>query len=333
MISIYCGNSTEPWNASNLDAGVGGSEQAVIYLSRQLGKVTVFNSTEEVYIDGQVTYKPYEGIGKASQETLIVWRTPEAILNLKEVESKKKILWLHDLLKESEVLPFIYFYDVVIVASKFHRNQYPNIPDNLIKVVPLGIDIPSIVAAEGGERDPWKLCYFSAYDRGARVLLEDWTKLKLQFPELTLVIGYGWQTLDKLAGDRQSYDFFHNYMENLFDQEGVTHLGRVSQKQVLEHMSTSQLLAYPSIWPETMCLVAAQAQACGAVPVTTPLAALNETVQYGWKGVTEPVWYDHMIEALTHPEDVQEIRAMMIPAIRDSLSWESIGKEWQKIIG
>lgn len=332
MISLYCGNSTEPWNASNLTQGIGGSEQAAIYLSRVLGKVQVFNSTEARFINGDVTYLPYEQIGEASQDTLIVWRSPENIIKLKDIKAKKKILWLHDLLKEPEVLPFIYFYDLVVVASNFHREQYPNIPDELIKVIPLGIDIPSIEAAASGKRDPWKICYFSAYDRGARVLLEDWTKLKLQFPELTLVIGYGWQTLEKLSGDRQAFDFFKGYMENLFDQEGITHLGRVSQAEVLEHMSTSQLLAYPSIWPETMCLVAAQAQACGAVPVTTPLAALNETVHFGYKKMTEPEWYQAMVEALNSPEDVEFIRSMMIPEIREAYSWEKIGTMWQEIL-
>jgi len=332
MITLYCHSSLETWSPESLKSGIGGSEQAVIYLTKALGKhqeVQVFNSVEKK----KDNYTPYFDISSVTEtDFLVVWRSPEHILDLKHIVRKKTVLWLHDLLKEIEILPYLYFYDTIVVGSLFHRNQYPNIPDNKIMIVPLGIDLSSINNVSNQERNPWKLCYFSAYDRGLRVLLEDWTKLKLQFPRLELVVGYGWETLDKLAKDRRAFDFFKGYMENLFDQVGVNHLGRVSQEEVLRHMTSSQLLAYPCIWPETSCLVAAQAQACGAVPVTTPLAALDETVQFGYKATTEPVWYEKVIEALTQPDDVEAIRLMMIPSTKKRLSWESIAETWQNSI-
>jgi glycosyltransferase involved in cell wall biosynthesis len=332
-IAIYCGEGGGSWNPESLKRGTGGSEQAVIYLARALkGTVRVFNGVKEPYVDGSVTYLNHSSAGSIQFDSLIVWRTPGMILSIPRMKARRKILWLHDLVDEVEVMPFIHHYDRIVVGSRFHRETYPNIPDEKFEVIPLGLDIPALERIGTPERDPWKICYFSAYDRGLRVLLEDWTRLKLTFPKLELVVGYGWETMDRLAVDRQAYGFFHDLIEHMFDQEGITHLGRVSQEQVLTHMARSQLLAYPSIWPETFCLAALQAQAMGAVPVTTPLAALSETVQYGWKKPNEPEWYQAMVDALSHPGDVEFIRSMMVPATRERYSWKSVAEKWRPIL-
>ena len=331
-VSIYCGESGEPWGPESLKGGVGGSEQAVIYLARQFEDVYVYNGIAKSQTDLNVQYLPCSSISEEETDALIVWRTPGQILKLSHVKAKKKILWLHDLVDEMELLPFIHHYDLVVLATKFHRSIYPNIPDHKFKIIPLGIDIESISKISLKKRNPWKICYFSAYDRGLRVLLEDWTKLKLTFPKLELVVGYGWETMDRLATDRKAYKFFHGYIESMFNQEGIKHLGRVGQERVLSEMACSQLLAYPSIWPETFCLVAVQAQAMGAVPVTTPLAALSETVNFGYKRITEPEWYEAMVEALAHSDDVEFIRSKMILETRNNYSWESIAKEWNSIL-
>lgn len=334
MITLYCGESIEHWNSDSLATGIGGSEQAVIYLTRALRtRMQVFNDTEKPKTDGDVTYIPFREIEKVEEtDDLIIWRRPQAILQLKHVRAKRRILWLHDLIPEIEILPFIHMYDSIVVASHFHKERYPNLPEGLVRIIPLGIDIPSIALDDGITRNPWKICYFSAYDRGLRVLLEDWTQLKLLFPQLELVIGYGWTTMEGLSKDQRELKFARQYLESMFTQEGITHLDRVGQPEVLRHMHESQLLVYPSIWPETFCLVAAQAQACGAVPVTTPLAALDETVRFGYKCMNEPVWMEKMIEALSHPEDVEFIRAEMMNEIRAMYSWDTVAEAWSKSI-
>jgi len=54
-IAYFCGKGYEPWGANTLDKGMGGSEEAVVYLSREMAKlgyhVTVYNECDEEYID------------------------------------------------------------------------------------------------------------------------------------------------------------------------------------------------------------------------------------------------------------------------------------------
>ena len=63
-ITIFCGPGFEPWSPKSIDGGIGGSEEAVIYLSRELAKlgwrVTVYADpgADSGEYDG-VKYEPY----------------------------------------------------------------------------------------------------------------------------------------------------------------------------------------------------------------------------------------------------------------------------------
>lgn len=54
-IVFFCGQSSEPWGPDTLSKGMGGSEEAIVYLSRELARlgwqVTVFNDREDEYVD------------------------------------------------------------------------------------------------------------------------------------------------------------------------------------------------------------------------------------------------------------------------------------------
>lgn len=342
MITIYCGKSLEPWGPESLKTGIGGSETAVIHLTNALAHnhhVRVFNDYPfEGFCFADMASHPntywssYQTIDvQKTTDTLIVWRRPEMILSLSHLKADRKILWLHDLVPELEVLPYIHFYQTIVVSSTFHRDQYPNIPGEKIVVIPLGIDAKAVELSTG-VRNPYKICSFSAYDRGIVVLLESWTKYKLMFPDLELVVGYGWHVLEKIAARRKDFIWFKDYMEHLFNQEGITHLGRVSQSEVLHHMKESQLWVYPSVWPETFCLTGIQAQASGAVPVTSTYAALKETVTYGFTGDNEKVWSERLIHALKNPQEIEAIREAMVPATLEKYDWGSIAEQWSTII-
>lgn len=101
-IVFYCGPGTEPWGPEYLDKGCGGSEEAIIYLSRELAKlgwqVTVFNDREEEYIDypgggglveGKkydylVYYKPWTMLNPYDEfDVFVAWRHPQNAINVK----------------------------------------------------------------------------------------------------------------------------------------------------------------------------------------------------------------------------------------------------------
>jgi hypothetical protein len=147
-IAIFCGPGFTDWGPSKLkDPGgafVGGSEEAVINMSRELvkqgWKVTVYADpgTDEGVIDG-VKWLPYYKFNQLDNfNIIIVWRQLGFFdTNFK---AKKAYLWLHDLPNKLEYneerLKKI---TKVIPLSKFHRDQIDTVPDEKIFISTNGI--------------------------------------------------------------------------------------------------------------------------------------------------------------------------------------------------
>jgi tetratricopeptide (TPR) repeat protein len=164
----FCGQGFEEWGPHTLDKGMGGSEEAVVYLSREMAKlgytVTVYGAVNEptfdvnskltegweakdrlnnsldnpLYSGGTaklVTYKPWRMFDTRDEfDTLIVWRAPHGIDQLK---ARVKILDMHDKLEAKDVYPFK---DVTYAfKSAYHRNLYPHLDDKQAAIIGNGI--------------------------------------------------------------------------------------------------------------------------------------------------------------------------------------------------
>ena len=133
--------------------------------------------------------------------------------------------------------------------------------------------------------------YFSAYYRGLECLLGLWDRIREAVPDATLDVYYGWESWTALQGE----DDFYQRMEEKFKEyadKGVTVHGRVSHKELASAMKEIQVWAYPTEFPEIHCITALKAQEAGCYPVTTNVAALNETVQSGKKIATRKIYSD-----------------------------------------
>lgn len=349
-ICIYCGPSWEEWSPKSQDKGIGGSEEAVIELARLLAKnheVTVFNKCgdDEGTYDG-IKYENYEYFDNTvSYNTIILWRNAEFLLKELKDAKGKKILWLHDTNPEYQILPFIHMIDKIVLASTYHRGLYPHIPSDKFAVQPLGIKTEYF--DEKVERNPYKIIYASSYDRGLKELLESWSEIKLAVPKAELHVFYGWDTIDKMiASGEDKFTQFKEEMEELMNQEGIYHHGRVGHKELAKEYLSSGVWAYPCWFPEVMCIAGMKAQISGAIPVITPTAALRTTVKWGYS-TREPrsemgdtPWGTQMkpelqeqfknlvIKALTEPFN----REQMIKDARNIYSVEAMAKAWEGIL-
>jgi glycosyltransferase involved in cell wall biosynthesis len=246
------------------------------------------------------------------------------------IKAKRKYLWLHDTIPETNILPFIYIYDKILVLSEFHRMLYPNIPDN-IQITRNAFDKIETKA----KRVPLRLFYSSNYDRGLKILLENWTQLKLTYPDITLHVAYGWRTLKKLAevnGTQEAYKTFKDYIDTMLDQEGITHLGRISKKELAKEYSEADIWAYPCVYPEVSCISAMEAQTYGAIPVVFASGALPETVKFGKVlgksgEVTEEEYVEALIDLLGNDKRKERIRKVM----KVDFSFKGLAEEWQKL--
>ncbi|KAF4318925.1 hypothetical protein BBO99_00007912 [Phytophthora kernoviae] len=142
VIAIYCheyGQAWwEPWGPSSLNSGLGGSEEAVVFLSRELQKlgywVEVYGdpspedlSTPDQADDDTVRWYPlytYD-IDDAGVDIFVAWRYHISLAMGKA--ARKKYLWMHDVPSEDakrspELLDHA---DGIFCVSEYQRSKFP----------------------------------------------------------------------------------------------------------------------------------------------------------------------------------------------------------------
>lgn len=148
-IVIFCGQGYEEWGPHTLDKGMGGSEEAVVYLAPELAKlgynVTVFGEAEMVQeptvpegVEGwhkPVVWKNWKELDTRDYFNIFIsWRAPQY---LEAIQAKVKIADIHDVLPETLVKEYpdvTYF-----VKTNYHRDLYPKVSDDKFRVIGNGI--------------------------------------------------------------------------------------------------------------------------------------------------------------------------------------------------
>lgn len=149
-VAIMCGQGYTPWSPRLLEnpekSFMGGSEEAVVYLSKELArlgwKVTVFGDpgVDEGEYDG-VSYVPYYKFNAHDEfNVLVAWRHPSFVDG--NYRAKKMYLWCHDLLNSLDFTPErVAKWEKIFVLSPFHRKNIPNVPDEKVIISANGITL------------------------------------------------------------------------------------------------------------------------------------------------------------------------------------------------
>lgn len=360
---IYCGASViEQWGPSSLEKGIGGSEEAVIRLSRELSKqgwgVHVYATPgKETGFDDSMPLSKKDNIFKITPvewhhywefnpndefDVVVAWRMPWFFDS--EIKARKKYLWMHDVMPKAEFTPErLENLDKVILLSKYHRSLFPNIPDNKVFLSSNGITAEDFEGVEA-ERDPKRIIWMSSHVRGLQLLYDMWPDIKKKVPEAKLDIYYGWESFVNVQKDNPERMLWKEEMERQEKLlEGVTDHGKISQSQIVQEIFKSGVWAYPCPFPEIFAITALKAQAGGAIPVCSNFAALDETVQYGIKIPMQAMDEDTpagkwnrddiekfkkaLIDMLKHPEKQEKTRPAMQKWARQQ-SWSNVAKSW-----
>ncbi len=351
-IVYFCGKGYEPWGANTLDKGMGGSEESVVYLSREMAKlgyeVTVYNECDEPYIDpveyvdgkaktenGRVVqgkavrYEPWRKFDpRDTFDTLIVWRSPDVAKELirQNVKANKLLVDVHDVLSEDYVtdLPNVTY----MVKSQFHRHLYDYLPDDKFRIIGNGIKTDQF---NPGKKTPHSVMYTSAYYRGLETLLKLWPRVREQVPDATLDVAYGWQSWLELEGENDFYHRVSKLLEDLKDQ-GVTHHDRLSHVDLAKLMDKTQVWAYPTEFTEIHCITALKAQQARCYPVTTNVAALQETVQSGVKLDTRVIYSDEYQQKKFVDAVVDALKENKTGEPLPDADWSTVAKQWDNVI-
>jgi len=192
-----------------------------------------------------------------------------------------------------------------------------------------------IEAAGPIERDPFKLVYTSSPDRGLVNLLKIFKRAREFEPRLKLSAAYGFNNIDKCEPDQQLVRMKAE-CEALVAELGVTWLGRMGQEAIYREFLSAGIWCYPTTFTETSCVTCMEAQALGAIPITSPIWALADNVRHGVFIQGDPK--DPLIKAtyvaelvkLARDADLQAtIRAESMPYARARFNWERVADQYE----
>lgn len=335
-IVIYCGQSTEDWlpGAENTK-GIGGSETAIIELSKRLAKkgweVTVYNSCNApaggVEVDGVMWRNSWEFVRNDTFNILWLWRMP--VLLDYEWDAKKVILDMHDTSNKYEFTEKrINRVHKIFVKTQYHRSLYSNVPDEKFVIVGNGITFDRF--KQKVERNPHKIIYSSTPNRGLENILDIWPKIRAHVPDAELHVFYGWNTYYALEKQNPTSMAWMEQMKRKMQQEGVVDHGRVGQEELAREMLSSALWLYPTQFPEIHCITACEMQAAGVFPMTTGFAALAETQKTGYTQIGDPTtdsWRKKFTEAVVHRlKEGADHEA--IKTVAKDFSWDAVADVW-----
>lgn len=285
-ITYYCGFTTHEWNPELFKTkGFGGSEEAVINLSKQWAKegynVTVYANVgpNEMECDG-VKWKPFWMFNpKDKTDKLILWRS----INLCDYELNASEIYidLHDVIKSGEFTKKrMDKVKNVFVKTNFHKILFPNIPEDKIVIIPNGQDTSVFKETE---KDQMMILNTSSPDRSIDAVIKIYEEVKKQVPEAKMYWAYGWDVFDDArSGDAKMRKWKQNIVERL-DNAGIIQLGKVPQSEIANWYQKANVFLYPTEFAEIDCISVKKAQLAGCNVVTTDFGALEESVQFGTK--------------------------------------------------
>lgn len=340
-LAIYVGNSVVgQWGPWSLKDGIGGSEEAVIRLSRQLKglgwDVTVFGTPLERDgdYDGIHWRNYWEYQSKDRYNALVVWRSPEFFDSTHN--ARKVYLWMHDVDDPAEfTTDRLNNLDKVMLLSQYHRDLFPNIPEDKVMYSANGID-PEEFEIDV-ERQPHKCVYTSSHVRGLERLYDIWPQVLQEVPDATLDVFYGWHSYDKITGDNPERKAWKEMMVNKAESlQGVTDHGKVGQDRIVQEMSSSSFWVYPTNFDEIFCITSIKAHAAGAIPIISDRAALKETAKYGviedfdsdWDNGGKERYTQILIKCLKESDQWDKVRNQNKDWAVNNWSWAKVAKDW-----
>lgn len=341
-VAIYCGQTVEPWDGNSAKhGGIGGSETAVIELSKRLVKqgykVVVYNwcdaPPEGTEIDG-VLYKNFWQIDRRDKfNVLWLWRVP-AFLDA-DWDAKQLIVDMHDTMTPEEwTAKRIEKVDRIFVKSAYHRSLYPQVPDEKFVIVGNGIDLARFKAKK--DKQPHRFVYTSTPNRGLEHVLDVWPDIRARIPDAELHVYYGWNTFHESHKHEPVMMEWMKTMQRKMEQPGIVNHGRVGQTELANDLLASTLWLYPTEFPEIHCITALEMQAAGVYPITTGFAALAETQQSGVKlpgNPKDPKWREKFVSEVVFAAENPEMLKKDITKGREfakACSWDNVADVWTK---
>lgn len=336
MIIVFtcgAGGPNYTWDDRSAEMGIGGSEECLILLSRELAQlghsVIVFNNCSDhahghvwSYGRGDVEYTHHSEYDKTLEtlrpDLLVAWRNWYLLIGKNAGE---KWLWCHDIPVgchcpcqeeiDREDSAF-YHIDKFVLLNNYHRGLYHHIPDEKVFVCEIGVDqAPYDVTVE---RDPARVLYFSHPNRGLDRLREVWPQVKQAIPEATLA-SFWWEP-----------EHFRPANEAL----GILPMEKRGYLEIAIETMKAGVFGYPCTFaPEISPATTIKAQMGGCFPVVVMQGGMIDTIQSGYR-VSQENFAAGLILALRESiaGELEEQRVGMSQWAKSIYSWPEIAIRW-----
>lgn len=365
-IAIFCLHRTPDapggrWGGNSLQQrGIGGSEEAVILVSRELValgfhvEVYAHPPDDEVGPDAfGVFWLPvhsYGATGLAPPDIFISWRC--YALATQGGGASLNYLWLHDRVIPKLLPPSLLSgLEGVLMLSEHHKAQLP------AHALPKGILTRNGVASSFWQEGPNHYNHFifaSHPERGLEQLLAVWPLISASVPGARLDLYHGFpDTYGKSGAPEPELAKMRTFRarveQQLQNATGVYMHGMVNQAALARAYSRAALWLYPTSMAETSCISAMKAMGNGAIPITSRLASsgLVETTGAFDLGPLPPRagatmdsdremllrWAQSVIQAANDARDgkLDEWRKEMMAWARRTYSWSAVAEQWSHL--
>lgn len=297
--------------------GLGGSESAVIYLSRELVKlghsVTVFNTcdvddcspgthagvqyvpiqdlpTHELEFDVIVSSRTVEPF--CSVQAHDVWcKQPPGFFDRIRTHKAHKVCWLHDTFCGGDhLLEHLIMQNQIqelFVLSDWHMTYVLNC-DHGVKRNYEVLKKRTWITRNGvhhipdwvdvAAKNPNQFVYNASVSKGMKPLLTKiWPRIHAAIPDATLKIVGGYYKFASHHAPDEQEQTWHQLRADHDHKQGVEFLGIIPQAQVSEVLATSTLMLYPAAFPETFGISTLESLCHNTPLVTCDFGALEET--------------------------------------------------------
>ncbi len=351
-IIMYVGPGVEPWTPATFGkTGLGGSETMAWEMARRLASI---GNRVRMFGDCAGMEGTFEGVEllnhdrykDLSCDVLITSRRPHVVDDVFGVKARARLCWIHDVhcgdaLTHARGLRL----DRVLCLSQWHadvvRGNYPFLHPSQVLVTRNGIDLSRFSGSV--PRNPHRMIYSSSPDRGLQTAITSMVAIRERVPDAELHVFYGFKTWEASARANGAQDQIAiiALLRRLIEEgrhHGVHFHDRVDQARLAREFMSSGVWGYPTWFTETSCITAMEAQAAGLRIVTSPIAALPETVGPRGRMINgdwlspeyKAAYVDAVVDAMTRKDDSD--RSEVADFAARNFGLDSLAVEWDAML-
>lgn len=350
--------------------GLGGSESAVILMSKELAKlgyeVTVYNNCEFPGVYDGVRYIDHSTALPDTYDIVISSRSVKPFMAgnqyvVKVMAAKHRVLWMHDTFCEGdeylEAMVVNGFIHEVFTLSDFHTSYVGNANHGhrrMFEVLKHKIfqtrngavryDVDSNIE----QKIHSQFVYNASATKGLIPLVEKvWPRVKKAIPEATLTCIGGYYNMRDGQLDAQGQKVHELMQSDHLKELGVSFTGVITQQHIAEILAKSSFMIYPTAFPETFGISSLESLLYNTPIITNTFGALEETaVDLACYKLPYCVTPNNVYPTIDEDRQCEMFASMVIDAyhnkylyqqkatycdvVKDIAGWDTIALQWDQ---